>query len=213
MSTLTPDEIKIITQYLPISLKRSLNQEHKRENDQTYCQLASQIYQDDMLLVKNTFNNYVLYYYNDDYHYESYLYFNNLIYIYNIEPVDDYYVLTIKNKFIDLTNRPLIDIDLSSQYQILKHRGCEDIIKNFSKNHILNKLQNTFTTYFNPDDIKDLLYLYVFLHSNCVLLKYDEPILTTLYFKSHKLPKEEFLNDIYDLYNTLYIHFDLLKDL
>lgn len=212
MTTLTTDDVKNITQYLPTSLKRSLNKEYKRENNDAYCQFASQIYQDDMNFVKNNYNQYVLYYYNNDYDYEAYFLMNNVSYVYKIQLVDNYYILTIKNK-IDDYYKQLIDIDLTSQYLILKNRGCEDVQKDFSKLNILKKLLNVFTTYFNPDDMKDLLYLYVFLHSNCVLLKYDEPITTPLYFKIHKLPKKDFLNDIYDLYNTLYVHFDLLKDL
>jgi hypothetical protein len=206
--SLTLPIIKNITQYLPLATRRSLNKQFLSEHSSDYCQLASYIYNDDMYFIYNNFINKAVFYYNNDTLHCKLHY--NTTYRYKIKHVDNTYVLSVKNKINDINN--IVNVDLSSQYKILKNRGCEDKIKNFSKTNTLKILANFFNNYFNPDRIQDLLYLYVFLHTSCVLLNYVFIDLNQRIFKINKLPPDDFLKEIYDLYNLLYVHFDVLED-
>ena len=201
--SLTIPIIKNITQYLPETTTRLLSKQFLSSHD--YCQLAASIYQDDMMFVKNHFKDKAVFYYNNE---TLYAQLNS--FLYKVKQVDDYYIIIIKNKIKDMTN--IVTIDLLSQYQIFKNRGCEDQIKNFSKINTLKILSSFFKNYFNPDQLSDLLYLYVFLHASCVLLNYTTITLDQQAFKINKLPSQDFLNQIYDLYNLLYVHFDVLED-
>lgn len=203
--------INTIDQYIPSTLKRSLNKQYYLDNNKEYCQLASHIYNDDMLYILNNADIYVIYYYNEDYQLEACLNVKDVKYFYKIKQYDDYYILTIKNKYKDVKSNNLVDIDLQSQFKILKNRGCEDYEKKFAKKHTIDSLKKTFKNYFNPDNIHDMIYLYVFLHSNSILVNKGQINTSKRKFKINKLPKEDFLKDIYDLYNLLYVYFDVLQ--
>lgn len=207
MTTLPSTIINTITQDVPTPIKRSINKEFLLTYSHDYCTLAAHIYHDDMIYAMNHFNHYAIYY-----HHQAYVKINKTILKYKIKQVDDNYIVTLKNKnTIEDINNNIIDIDLLSQYQILKNRGCEDLIQNYSQKNILKILSTQFHNYFNPDQIQDLLYLYVYLHSNYLLIhNKNEPHSLYLKLKSNKLPKQEFLNNLYDLYNLIYLHFDIL---
>jgi hypothetical protein len=205
--------IETITEPIPFSTKRVLNKLYKQNNDVKYCERAANIYHDDLVYTKTNIKNNVIYYYNDDYDTEAQIKLNELIYIYKITKVnDEYYVLKSKNinKYQDINNNTIIDIDLLSKFQILKNRGCEDIVPNYTKQHILKFLLNTFVDNFNPESSNDLIYLYMYLHSNLVLLGYNNDLLNVK-IKINKQPKVNFLTNLYDMYNLLYVHFDILK--
>jgi len=212
MNTLPTNIINTITDYIPNTLKRSLNKQYYLNNTKEYCELAAHIYNDDMLYVINNYNHFVVYYYNKNFQLEAHLQLPNQMWLYKIKQKDDYYILSIKNKNKELEFNSLIDVDLLSQYQILKNRGCEDFKKDFAKSNVIHFLQNTFNNYFNPDNIQDLIYLYVYLHSNNILIYHNQINVVKKTFKIGKIPKDVFLKDIYDLYNLLYVYFDVLEN-
>ena len=208
--------IENINQYLPYTTLRGVS---KKFTDQKYCEMASTIYDDD-LNAKQVVNivenlNKVLYYQDAD----------NLTYAvlekqesvppqfvqlsYKMTKRDDYYKLSIK-KLKESQDLKVFDVDIMSKYQIMKSRGCEDQIKDFSKQNTLKFLLQTFTDYFNPDEMSDILYLYIYLHSNLTLLNYPTS-LSRRKFNMYKLPKASLLQEIYDMYNLLYVHLNLLE--
>jgi len=197
-----------VAKYLPSDTIRSINKEYK--NSIEYCKISSKIYNNDYLSVKNK-NNSILYYQEDDL-VTAVTIKNNKYVIYKIKQIDDYIQLTIyKSKYFknDMNDNYIIDIDLLNTHHILVSRGCEDIIKNYSRDNTLKILLNTFKKYFNPDVITDIVYLYTYLHSNCFLLDYEEYKEETKQFKLHKIPKQDFIQKIYDMYNLLYVHFNI----
>lgn len=207
-----------IDKYIPTNVKKSLNKQYYLNNNKEYCELASHIYNDDMHYAINNFNEFAVYYYNKKYQLEAYVKHNNNVLLYKIKQKDDYYKLSIKNKN-KLSYNHIIDIDLLSQYKIFQNRGCEDFQTHFNKVNTLYSLQNTFNNYFNPDNIQDLIYLYVYLRSNCFLINYhqfDKNLKKNLVhfddiktkYQIGQLPEEQFLKEIYDLYNKLYSYFD-----
>jgi hypothetical protein len=197
-----------ISKYLPHTTVRSINKQLYHKNVE-YCELAKNIYNNDMKLYTNK-NNTIIYY-----EYEKIIYGvmikNDIYIIYKIKQVDQYIQLSIHKKYPKdyLDDNNMIDVDIMTKHKILKSRGCEDIIPNYSKTNTTNLLLNTFKTNFNPDIISDIVYLYMYLHSNCVLLDYEKVIDEHIMFKINKLPSEEILHKIYDMYNLLYVHVNM----
>jgi hypothetical protein len=204
---LPPSVIDEITNYISLTKKRGINRKYKTETDANYCQKAAFIYNDDMLYAKNTFDSKVIYYYSDNYDTEAILYLDSRCYKYKIYKKNNTYVLSMKHINVPTEPTNIIDIDLVSKYNILKNRGCEDVIPNYAKTHTLDFLLQTFVNNFNPDKIEDILYLYVYLHSNTILLNYNTFEPNKKIFKVNKLPSNNLLNDIYHLYNLLHVHF------
>lgn len=129
-------------------------------------------------------------------------------YRYQLKPKNDTIVFTIKKRNRSEIDGQLIDVDLKSKYKRLKSRGCEDLIKNYAKNNTVRILVKMFND--NKTAINDLLYLYLYLYANCVKLKYinvDKPMKRTFNINT---PNENLIDDVEDLYNLLYVHFNLL---
>lgn len=197
-----------VSNYLPYTTIRGINKQLYSENQQ-YCKIASHIYMDDMKLIHNQ-NNSIVYYEYDQVFYAVVIK-NDYHIIYKVKQVDQYIVLTIHKKLSEpLDDNSIVDIDIINKFKIFKSRGCEDMIENYSKTNTSNELLKTFTNYFKPEVMIDMLYLYVYLHSNCVLL--DNEIINdeTKKFNLNKLPKKSFLQKIYDMYNVLYVRVNLL---
>jgi hypothetical protein len=192
-----------VAKYLPSTTVRSINKQYHTDD---YCKRSSHVYNQDIIPFKNNDNTVI--YYQDDEDIVAIM-LKNQFTTYKTKQIDNYIQLTIhKHKYhVDYLNDNLInDIDLLSSKEILKSRGCEDIIENYSKINTLKSLVNIFRKYFNPDVITDIIYLYIYLHSNCVLLGYEEVKDETKQFKLNKIPKDEFIQKIYDMYNLLYVH-------
>lgn len=194
-----------VAKYLPSTTVRSINKQY--QNSVEYCKMSSHVYNQDIIPFKK--NNNTVIYYQDDEDIVAIMMTNNQYTTYKTKQIDNYIQLTIhKHKYhVDYLNDNLInDVDLLSIREILKSRGCEDVIENYSKTNTLKSLVNTFKNYFNPDVITDIVYLYIYLHSNCVLLGYEDVKDETKQFKLNKIPKDEFIQKIYDMYNLLYVH-------
>ena len=133
---------------------------------------------------------------------------NNNMMLYKLKQKDDTLVLKIKP--IANTTPAMIDmVDLNSYYLILKSRGCEDAQPHFAKHHTITVLKQRFERYFQPDNIKDLLFLYMDLHMNVALATNKTVTPTKMIFMLNQLPPQVLLDEIRDLYNTLYIVFEL----
>ncbi len=178
--------------YIPITTLRTVSKQYA---DQSYCQKAGFIYHDDMNIIDG-----VKYYIEDDL---PYAIMNNLQY--QIIKEDQYYKIIESN--VDVKNN-VIDIDIMSKYKIMKSRGCEDMIKDYSKNKTIEFLLKTFTDYFNPDVMKDIVFLYLYLYTCLIVLNYQPKLITK--FNGDKLPKKSVLNEIYNMYNLLYVHITIL---
>ena len=205
--------LETIKPYLP---KITLRAVSKHFVDKTYCDMAGYIYNDDMIQivnsdVKDVFSTHVIYYKDaDDLTFATLV--NDTIEInYQMIKEDEYYKLVMKS-FDNMENESytLFDVDIMSKYNIMKSRGCEDNLKLFSKNKTLEFLSQTFKDYFNPDIMSDIVYLYIYLHSNLVLLNYS-PNKPFKKFNMTKLPKKALLQEIYDMYNLLYVHLNLIE--
>ena len=193
-----------IKEYLP---KTSLRAVSKQFTDKTYCDLAAHIYNDDMnRIVEN--KNHVVYY--NDAENLTYAILQKEDYQLTIKMIkeDNYYTLSYE-KFED-ENLVLFDIDMISKYNLMKNRGCEDDLPYFSKNKTLDFLLKTFKDYFNPDIMSDIVYLYIYLYTNLILLNYPTKKLFKK-FDITKLPRKAVLQEIYDMYNLLYVHLNLLE--
>lgn len=190
-----------IVNYLPYTKIRGINKYYTEQQNTNYCKISSFIYDDDMKSIDG--NNTIKYYLYEDIYYAV---VNNKI-VYKLRQVDDYLHLSIHDKVEELDN--VIDVDMMSKYKILKSRGCEDMIENYAKDNTKSLLLKTFKNYFKPDTLFDILYLYIYLHSNCFLLGYEK-LPTNQKFNMNKLPKNTLLQEIYDMYNVLYVHVDLL---
>lgn len=194
-----------ISDYLPHTTIRGLNKQLYSDNKE-YCQLASHIYNSDMLSIKDQ-NNTILYYdYNQIYY--AIIKKNDYYIVYKLKQVNEYLVLTIHKKLPENLNN-IMDVDIMSKFKIFKSRGCEDVIDNYSKINTSNQLLKTFKNYFNPEVMHDLLYLYIYLHSNCVLLDHEIIKYERKKYNMNKLPKKKLLQEIYDMYNILYVLINL----
>jgi hypothetical protein len=191
-----------ISDYLPHTTIRGLNKQ-LYQNDKEYCHIASHIYNSDMKLIENQENTITFY---DDNHTYSAILNKNIVY--KLKQVNEFIVLKITKKTKILNS--IIDVDVMSKYKIFKSRGCEDMIENYSKNNTLSQLLKTFKNYFNPDVMIDMLYLYIYLHANCVLLGIYDFEYTRKKYNMNKLPGKNFLQEIYDMYNVLYVKINLL---
>lgn len=191
---------------LPFTTKRSINKSYY-SLDNEYCIKAAFIYHDDMIYAKNQMNNKVIYYYNENYDVQATLTLNDNVYSYIISNVDDDIELSMID---DQEIGELSDIDIISKYKILKNRGCEDNVPDYAKDNTLKLLLKTFENKFNPDNMHDCLYLYMYLYTNCVLLGYEVPVVNKKY-KRDELPPQILLNDIYDMYNLLFVYLNLLE--
>lgn len=195
-----------VSNYLPHTTIRGLNKQLYTENKQ-YCQLASHIYMDDMELIQNQNDSIVYYEYNQIFY--AVMIKNNYHIIYKLKLVDQYLVLTILHE-LPKHEESIVDVDIMSKFRIFKSRGCEDVMDDFSKKNTANQLLKTFTNYFKPETMIDMLYLYIYLHSNCVLLDNEIISYEPLKFNINKLPKKSFLKKIYEMYNILYVRINLL---
>ncbi len=202
-----------IKEYIPNTTLRAINKQYHTD----YCDQAAHIYNDDMniqgdnlLFLKDDKSSYNhIFYYKDEEDYTVAIIKQETNYItYHMTKEDEYYKLSIKPIKVEI-NEPIVDIDIMSKYQIMKSRGCEDVVKDFSKKNTIRFLLKTFTDFFNPDMMSDIVYLYIYLHSNLILLNYTVPKPFKI-FKMTKLPKQEVLDQIYDMYNLLYVHINLL---
>lgn len=196
-----------ISEYLPSSTKRSLNRA-SYATDKEYCKKAAFIYHDDMVYVNDKFTDKVIYYYNDNYDIQATLTSNGVKYNYIIEQHNDNVVLSMTDQG---EVGEMIDVDIMSKYKVLKNRGCEDNVPYYAKNNVIDLLLKTFVNKFNPDNMQDCLYLYMYLYTNSVLIGYDEPIIKNKSYKNDKLPPKSLLDDIYNLYNLLYVYLNLLE--
>ncbi len=201
--------LETIKPYLPKTTLRGVS---KHFVDQTYCDIAGYIYNDDMLQIDVSDplsnNEYILYYKDaEDVTYAILHHDRNNIH-YQMTKKDEYYYIIQNN--MDIESFTLSDIDIMSKYNIMKSRGCEDDMPHYSKNKTLAFLLQTFKDYFNPDVMSDIIYLYIYLHSNLVLLNYAPKKLIKR-FNITKLPKKSVLQDIYDMYHLLYVHLNLLE--
>lgn len=195
---------QVLTQ-LPFTTKRSLNKLYLAlDND--YCKKAAFIYHDDMIYAKNLLDNKVLYYYSEDYDMQATITLNGVSISYIIEDVNDDIVLSMTD---EQEIGEMIDIDIISKYKILKNRGCEDNVPFYAKDNALALLLKTFENKFNPDNMHDCMYLYMYLYTNCVMLGYEESVVSKI-FKRDALPPKKFLDDIYNMYNLLYVYINLL---
>ncbi len=167
------------------------------------CLLQANIYHDDLKWIEKNDPRAILFYKND---HTMTVHFN--LTRYKLKLVDDTVVLTIKPYVREKDKDILIDVDLMSKYRRLKNRGCEDLIKNYSKNNTIKILTNTYQNY-HGQDLYELLYLYLYLYINCVLLKY---IIVVPVKKTYNLNKidVDLVDEVEDLYNLLYVHFNLI---
>ena len=81
---------------------------------------------------------------------------------------------------------------------------------NFAQTNTIAFLRKLFDTYFQPDDMNDMLYLYTYLYANAVMLNYKPTTNFKHVYKLHHLPPQTLLDDIYDMYNLLYVHITLI---
>ena len=201
-----------IRDYLP---KTSLRAVSKQFIDKTYCDMAGVIYNDD-LVNATKHNQHIIYYKDNDNLTYARLYKSNgetpgvgaINISYQMTKKDKYY--RIRTKSFEDYDLILEDIDVMSKYNIMKTRGCEDTIENFSKIKTMDFLLKTFKDSFNPDMMSDMIYLYIYLYSNLTLLNYPLSKMITR-FDMTKLPSDSLLEEIYDMYNLLYVHLNLLE--
>lgn len=194
----------VLTQ-LPFTTKRSINKTYFAL-DNEYCKKAAFIYDDDMIYIRNQQENKVLFYYNDMYDMQATIILNGITINYIIKHVNDDITLTITD---EQEIGEMIDIDIISKYKILKNRGCEDNVPFYAKDNTIKLLLKTFENRFNPDNIQDCMYLYMYLYTNCVMLGYEEPTINQV-LKRDALPPQKFLDTIYDMYNLLYVYINVL---
>ena len=203
MESLNMTVLENIKGYLPNTSLRSIS---KQFTDQTYCDMASHIYNDDMNRIAEN-NNHVLYYKDADNLTYAVLQYNDKE-TFKMIKENNYYMISTES--IEDEALVLFDVDIMSKYNLMKSRGCEDYSPYFSKDKTLGFLLKTFKDYFNPDIMSDILYLYIYLYTNLLLLNYTPKKLYTK-FNMTKLPKKSLLQEIYDMYNLLYVHLNLLE--
>lgn len=193
-----------VSNYIPYTTLRSINRNYNK-NDKEYCKKAAFIYKDDMLYINTAKANKIIYY--NDIDTFGILTMENVNYIYRIYEKDDNVVLSIRVGKNDIND--IIDIDILSKYKILKNRGCEDIIPNYARNNIKKLLLQTFKNNLNPDNVHEIMYLYMYLHSNCILMGHPQS-LDTKTLKINIVPSQAFMDEIYDMYNLIYVRLTLL---
>lgn len=124
-------------------------------------------------------------------------------YLYKLKQKDDTWQLTTDVKMTMPNVNHVDDIDIINKYNILKKRSTT------AKAMTLQSLNDLFNERFEPQNIYDLLYLYVYLHSNAVLLKYEEADLINQTYLINDLPSQKLLDDIYYLYNLIYVNINM----
>lgn len=196
-----------ISTHLPSTTIRSLNKNYNKM-DNEYCKKAAFIYKDDMSYTRTLQFN-IMYYYNDQYNIQASVNMENNNYIYKFYDKNDTVVLSIKHGKYDEFN-DIIDIDILSKYKILKNRGCEDYIPFYSKDNTIKLLLKTFLNNLNPDNIHDIMYLYMYLHSNLIYMGYSQPM-NKIILKVNQLPDQSFMDEIYNMYNLIHVHLKLME--
>lgn len=197
-----------VSNYIPYTTLRSINKDYNKM-DTEYCKKAAFVYKDDMIMVNNKPGDKIIFYYNDNQDVEAIL--QNTNYIYKIQEKDDTVVLTVKpskNKK-EINPNDIIDIDIMSKYKILKQRGCEDSIAFYARDNTIQLLLNTFMNNLNPDNVYELMYLYMYLHANTTLMGYPHSMETKI-LKMDTVPPQAFMDEIYDMYNLIYVRLKLL---
>jgi len=129
--------------------------------------------------------------------------------VYKLKQVDDTMMIKIKASSLLLPPTQFYDMDVDNMYKVFKSHGLEDVDFNYAKQSTNRALQSMFKTYFNLHHLDDLLYLYIFLHSNVSLLLQQSVSPTKLIYDINQLPPQDLLDDIYTLYNTLFTAFEL----
>lgn len=126
---------------------------------------------------------------------------------YGLKKVNNTYIITVDN---DIEDEDAMNIDLQTRYLILRMRGCEDIVPNFSKIALLKYLSTLFTDHFKADETYHLLYLYLYLYTNALLLNYKEELLVGP-FVMHDIASQVLLDKIQQLYDYLYVYYTILN--
>lgn len=114
-----------------------------------------------------------------------------------------YNVLTNKNFSIIDVEHPHPEPDLLTQYFIYKNRKCDIIKPNFSKQLILNKLNNIYHAFYQSDDLS-LLHLYLYIRVNLQRFPVLLPANIYLDFAAVKMTDEALINSLYDVIDLLY---------
>lgn len=179
--------------------------------DKEYCKKAAFIYKDDMIYINNMVGSKIIFYYNDNRDIQASLIMENYNYLYKIHDKDDTIIMTIKSITKNDSRNPndIVDIDILSKYKILKQRGCEDSVVSYARDNTIKLLLNTFMNNLNPDNMQELMYLYMYLHANATLMGYSQSTETKV-LKIDTVPPQAFMDEIYDMYNLIYVRLKLL---
>lgn len=199
-----------VSNYIPYTTVRSINKSYNKM-DKEYCKKAAFIYKDDMIYINNMVGSKIIFYYNDNRDIQASLIMENYNYLYKIHDKDDTIIMTIKSITKNDSRNPndIVDIDILSKYKILKQRGCEDSVVSYARDNTIKLLLNTFMNNLNPDNMQELMYLYMYLHANATLMGYSQSTETKV-LKIDTVPPQAFMDEIYDMYNLIYVRLKLL---
>ncbi|HSW76940.1 MAG TPA: hypothetical protein VLG50_07830 [Candidatus Saccharimonadales bacterium] len=166
------------------------------------------IYRHDFDIINHS-KHYMMMYHDDDDIY-SYVTANHGSVLYHMKQKDDKIILNtyLKSKKPDINNHQIDDIDLMNIFSIYKSRGIDYHQSTYMTNQYLLKL---FTSYFNPHSIKDVLYLYTYLHANAILINLESPLVIHEEYTLTALLPQSLYDTIYQLYNALYVYINLLS--
>lgn len=176
---------------------------------QEYCNLAAYLYRDDFATVLNQSQYSCI---TEHYNKIKGVVIRQNRYVIKLRQKDDQLVMTTKIKLPKSMHIDRItNVDILNTYKILSTRGCDNLQTDYAKVNCLRMFKKTFDDYFQPENMFNILYLFIYLQCNAVLLGYREPLISKSTYTINSLPSQELLNDIYNLYNLLYVHISIIQ--